>query len=157
MGKSSEKEERELGLWLDPQFDDRGLLPVIVQDFQTLEVLMFAWMNREALEITLKTGNATFFSRSRQKLWVKGESSGRFQKVREILVDCDQDVLLLKVDVQEPGVCHQGFRSCFYRKVLSGEGHRMVFAIEERAFDPEKVYRPRLGPDREGSEEKRKG
>ncbi|MCC5789121.1 MAG: phosphoribosyl-AMP cyclohydrolase [Opitutales bacterium] len=138
-------EALELGPKLFPRFDADGLLPCIVQDHQSSEVLMFAWMNPEALQMTLEQGKATFWSRSRKKLWTKGESSGRMLEVKEIRIDCDQDVLLLKVQTTAPGVCHQGFRSCFYRKVEDGKSRTLTFAIKERAFDPEKVYRPKLG------------
>lgn len=140
-----DKEALELGLKLAPRFDGDGLLPCIVQDHANKEILMFAWMNEESLQRTLAEGRATFWSRSRQKLWTKGESSGRVLEVKEIRVDCDQDVLLLKVQTTEPGVCHQGFRSCFYRKVESPVKGTLVFAIKQRAFDPQTVYRPKLG------------
>lgn len=140
-----DKRTRELGLQLAPVFGADGLLPCITQDASSGEVLMFAWMNEEALNLTLRNRRATYFSRSRQKLWVKGESSGRFQEVVEVRVDCDQDVILLKVRVTEPGVCHQGYRSCFYRKVSASSSASLEFAISERAFDPETVYRPKLG------------
>ena len=139
-----DRKERELGTELAPVFGPDGLLPCITQDAESGEVLMFAWMNEEALQLTLRTGKATYYSRSRQKLWVKGESSGRFQSVLEVRVDCDQDVLLLRVKVTEPGVCHQGYRSCFYRRVMAGTTRTLEYAIPERAFDPETVYRPKL-------------
>ena len=109
------------------------LVPAIVQDANTSEVLMLAYMNREALAKTLETGKAHFWSRSRKKLWLKGESSGHFQKVVEARIDCDQDAVLLKV-VQEGGACHTGYRSCFYRDL---EGN----VVGEKVFDPEEVYR----------------
>ncbi|HPE64016.1 MAG TPA: phosphoribosyl-AMP cyclohydrolase [Methanothrix sp.] len=109
------------------------LVPAIVQDAESGEVLMLAYMNREALAKTLETGKAHFWSRSRKKLWLKGESSGHFQKVVEARIDCDQDAILLKV-VQEGGACHTGYRSCFYRDL---EGN----VVGEKVFDPEEVYR----------------
>lgn len=97
------------------KFDDRGLIPAIAQDVRTDEVLMLAWMNRESLEKTLETGRAHYYSRSRQALWLKGETSGHFQNVRSLSYDCDGDTLLLKVE-QTGAACHTGHRSCFYRK-----------------------------------------
>ncbi|MDI3502138.1 MAG: phosphoribosyl-AMP cyclohydrolase [Archaeoglobi archaeon] len=114
------------------KFDERGLIPVVVQDFESGEVLMLAYMNREALELTVRTGEAHYWSRERRKIWKKGEISGNTQKVRDILVDCDGDALLLKVE-QRGGACHEGYRSCFFRR-LSGE------IIMERIFNPEEVY-----------------
>jgi phosphoribosyl-AMP cyclohydrolase len=109
----------------EPKFDAHGLLTAVVTDVDTGRVLMVAHMNREALEATRQKGQATFFSRSRKKLWVKGETSGNFLQVEEILVDCDQDCLVLRVRLPDPGVaCHTGEKSCFYRKLdLSGSGN----------------------------------
>ncbi|MCF8028791.1 MAG: phosphoribosyl-AMP cyclohydrolase [Desulfobacteraceae bacterium] len=114
-----------------------GLLPAIVQDFETGEVLMLAYMNPAAWESTLKTGKATYYSRSRDKLWVKGESSGHIQKIREVRFDCDSDTILLKVEQLGGAACHKGYKSCFYRKV---EDNKAVIA-EERIFDPDEVYK----------------
>ncbi|MBS3755795.1 MAG: phosphoribosyl-AMP cyclohydrolase [Desulfobacterales bacterium] len=114
-----------------------GLLPAIVQDFETGEVLMLAYMNPAAWENTLKTGKATYYSRSRDKLWVKGESSGHIQKIREVRFDCDSDTILLKVEQLGGAACHKGYKSCFYRKV---EDNKAVIA-EERIFDPDEVYK----------------
>ena len=114
-----------------------GLIPVVAQDFETGDVLMLAYMNREAWLKTLETGKATYWSRSRESLWVKGETSGNVQLVKEILVDCDLDTLVLKVDQQGGAACHMGYRSCFYRKVSGGE----MEIICERVFDPEEVYK----------------
>ncbi len=97
-----------------------GLLPAVVQDSATGDVLMLGYMNQPALEATLETGNTTFFSRSRNRLWVKGEQSGHTLRVREVLVDCDADTILVRVDPQGPGVCHEGYRSCFYRRLGRG-------------------------------------
>ncbi len=118
------------------KFDDRGLIAAVVQDARTGEVLMVAWMNREALERTLKEKRAWYWSRSRQKLWLKGESSGHVQKVHEIRLDCDGDAVVLRVE-QEGGACHTGYRSCFYRKAAD------TGWIEdgERVFDPDAVYK----------------
>jgi phosphoribosyl-AMP cyclohydrolase len=112
------KTQLERGLNLKPQFNEQGLICAVVQDVRTLEVLMVAWMNAESLALTLETGIAHFWSRSRNQLWKKGETSGQLQEVREICVDCDQDTLLLRVHVQgNGGCCHVGFKSCFYRAI----------------------------------------
>ena len=105
----------------DMVFDDKGLIPAIVQDADSLEVLMMAYMNKESLRLTLETGETHFWSRSRQCLWHKGETSGNIQRVREILFDCDSDTLLVKVD-QRGGACHTGRRSCFYRRIDTRTG-----------------------------------
>jgi phosphoribosyl-AMP cyclohydrolase len=114
-----------------------GLVPAIVQDHATGEVLMLGFMNEEALTETQRTGQAVFFSRSRNKLWRKGESSGHLLKVMEVRVDCDSDTLLLRVQAIGPGVCHEGYRSCFFRK-LENDGTATV--TEDRVFDPSEIY-----------------
>jgi phosphoribosyl-AMP cyclohydrolase len=114
-----------------------GLLPAIIQDAQSGEVLMLGFMNAEAYAATRASGEVTFFSRSRNKLWRKGEQSGHVLKVRDIRVDCDMDALLIRVDPLGPGVCHEGYRSCFFRQ-LSPAGEAKVVA--ERTFDPKAVY-----------------
>ncbi len=113
-----------------------GLVPVIVQAASTNEVLMMAYMNRESWEETLKTGTACFWSRSRKKLWLKGETSGHYQEVKEIYLDCDGDTLLLKVDQKGGAACHTGFRSCFHQRHEKGEWK----VTGERIFDPKEVY-----------------
>ncbi len=113
-----------------------GLLPAIAQDAQTGEVLMLAWMNAESFAETVRTGHAVYYSRSRGKLWRKGEESGHVQTVREIYIDCDADTILLKVD-QLGTACHEGYRSCFFRMVTK-EG---VQVVSERLVQPEQVYR----------------
>ncbi len=118
------------------RFDDAGLVPAIVQDVENGEVLMVAFMNAESLQMTLETGKMTFWSRSRQKFWVKGESSGHTQRVEAFRMDCDGDALLFQVH-QEGGACHTGFRSCFYRRYEDG----CWIEDGERAFEPEEVYR----------------
>ncbi len=133
------KEDIEEGAELIPKFDDNGLITAIAQDSQTGHILMVAYMNRQALEITIQTGYATYFSRSRQKLWKKGEESGHVQKVEQILVDCDQDCLILKVNV-DAGQCHVGYRSCFYRALKKNTDKKLEF-IADKAFDPKKIYR----------------
>ena len=120
------------------KFDAQGLIPVITQDAETGEVLMFAWMNREAVQRTLETGKATYWSRSRGKFWVKGESSGHTQQVQGLYVDCDQDVLLMKV-TQVGAACHDGYRSCFYREIPREDGP--LKTIAERLVDPAEVYK----------------
>ena len=114
-----------------------GLVPAIAQDAATGQVLMLAWMNRDAWEETLRTGRAVYFSRSRNKLWRKGEESGNVQEVREVYVDCDADTILLKVNQIGGAACHEGFPSCFFRKVEDG-GLRV---IGQRLFDPKVVYK----------------
>jgi phosphoribosyl-AMP cyclohydrolase len=114
-----------------------GLVPAIVQDHATGEVLMLGFMNEEALAETQRTGQAVFFSRSRNKLWRKGESSGHLLKVLELRVDCDSDTLLLRVQALGQGVCHEGYRSCFFRKL---ENNGTASVTENRAFDPSKIY-----------------
>jgi phosphoribosyl-AMP cyclohydrolase len=114
-----------------------GLIPTIVQDFETGEILMLAFMNEEAWQETLKTGRATYWSRTRQELWVKGETSGNVQLVKEIRIDCDDDTVLLKVEQVGGAACHTGYRSCFFRKVLDGS----VQVVGEKIFEPEEVYK----------------
>lgn len=118
------------------KFAAHGLVPAIVQDGLKGRILMMAWMNRKALELTVATGYAHFFSRSRNKMWKKGEESGHVQKVREIRLDCDGDVVLLVASQKGPGACHTGHGSCFYRRLRGG---RWVVADRAR-FDPKKVY-----------------
>jgi phosphoribosyl-AMP cyclohydrolase len=122
----------------DPDFNKGGgILPAIVQDDETGEVLMLAYMNRDAWLKTLDTGRATFWSRSRNALWLKGETSGHFQLVREVRMDCDDDTILLKVHQLGGAACHTGYRSCFYRKLVNG----VVENTGVRIFDPEDVYK----------------
>ena len=114
-----------------------GLVPAIAQDADTGAVLMLAWMNREAYEETLRTGRACYFSRSRNRLWRKGEESGNVQEVRAVYIDCDADTILLKVHQIGGAACHEGYQSCFFRKV---EGDRLQ-VVAERLFDPKVVYK----------------
>jgi phosphoribosyl-AMP cyclohydrolase len=114
-----------------------GLVPAIVQDERSGDVLMVGFMNEAALVETQRTQEVVFFSRSRNRLWKKGESSGHVLKVREMLVDCDADAVLLRVEPVGPGVCHEGYRSCFFRR-LDSRGDATVIA--QRAFEPERVY-----------------
>ena len=129
----------EAGLEFIPKFDSAGLITAISQDADTGQILMVAYMNREALNLTIETGNAVFFSRSRQKLWRKGEESGHTQKVRQILTDCDQDCLILKVKVDQ-GQCHTGHKSCFYR-ALKPDTQKDLQQIAEKVYDPEQTYK----------------
>ncbi len=113
-----------------------GLIPAVIQDEKSGRVLMVGFMNETAFGKTVESGNVTFYSRSRNKLWMKGESSGHVLKVKEISTDCDSDSLLIKVDSLGPGVCHNGYESCFYRRL---EGNEWV-ETEQRTFDPNAVY-----------------
>ncbi len=127
---------RETSTQLDVKFDEKGLVPAIVQDLATGQVLMVGWMNQAALQQTLETRKATFYSRSRNKMWVKGESSGHVQEVVEARVDCDQDVVLLLCRSHGP-CCHVGFNSCFYR---TADAAGALKVVEKKVFDPQSVY-----------------
>jgi phosphoribosyl-AMP cyclohydrolase len=135
--------EVEEGLELRPKFDAAGLLTCVTTDALTGEVLMVAHMNDEALKKTIASGEAWYFSRSRAKLWRKGESSGHVQKVVELRVDCDQDAVWLRVEQSGGAACHTGRRSCFYREVVTGQGDKTQLALidAEPVFDPAEVYR----------------
>ncbi len=123
---------------LTPDFDKQGgLIPAIAQDAATLEVLMLAYMNRESWERTLETGEVHYFSRSRKKLWHKGETSGHVQKLKAVRLDCDEDTVLLLVEQIGGAACHKGFRSCFFRE-LSDQGTR---ECSPKVFDPKEVYK----------------
>ena len=135
MGANKSIEE---GLDFSPKFDEKGLITAIAQDAATGQVLMVAYMNQEALDQTIRTGYATYFSRSRRRLWKKGEQSGHFQKVQQILVDCDQDCLILKVTV-DAGQCHVGYQSCFYRAINKDAAKKLDF-VAEKTYDPTKTY-----------------
>jgi len=118
------------------KFNADGLIPAIVQDYKSKDVLMLAYMNQEALGKTIDSGLAHFFSRSRQKLWMKGESSGHVQRIREIRIDCDADAILLKV-FQKVGACHTGYWSCFYRSIKN----RKIIIRGSKKFSPEMAYK----------------
>lgn len=123
---------------IEPNFEKSGgLIPAIVQDAETKDVLMLAYMNKESWEATLQSGKATFWSRSRQKLWLKGESSGNVQVIKNIFIDCDDDTILLQVDQLGGAACHTGHRSCFYRKLAGGDFE----IVGEKVFNPEDVYK----------------
>jgi len=137
---SADINDIEEGLKLQPKFDASGLLTCVATDAATGEVLMVAYMNDEALRKTIASGDAWYFSRSRNTLWRKGETSGHTQRVVDMRVDCDQDAVWIRVK-QSGAACHTGRRSCFYRKVDAGEGGaRLSFVDAEKVFDPAKVY-----------------
>ncbi len=124
--------------WLDDiRWDEKGLVPAIAQDAASGKILMFAWMNREALALTLEKGQAVYWSRSRQKLWPKGEESGHVQKVTEIRLDCDNDVILLKIEQVGGIACHTGRESCFYQR-LDGD---QWSSVEDVIKDPKEIYK----------------
>ena len=130
--------QTEEGDLFTPKFSSRGLIPAVATDAETGEVLMVACMNAEALAQTMELGEAVYYSRSRKKLWRKGEQSGHVQKVKQIMTDCDQDVILLMVEQLGGACCHTGYRSCFFREVQqSGE---LTFTQKEKVFDPKQVY-----------------
>jgi phosphoribosyl-AMP cyclohydrolase len=134
-----ESKQIEEGLQFAPKFNADGLITAIAQDAETGQVLMVAYMNREALDRTIETGRATYYSRSRRKLWKKGEESGHVQTVKQILVDCDQDCLILKVAV-DAGQCHVGYQSCFYRALKPNSAADLEL-IAEKVYDPRATYK----------------
>ena len=141
MSNSTENGDREEGLAFQPKFDSSGLVTCVATDAVTGDVLMVAHMNDEALRKTIASGEAWYFSRSRNALWRKGETSGQTQRVVEMRTDCDQDAVWIRVE-QIGAACHTGRHSCFYRKVDQGEGGaRLSFVDADRLFDPANVYR----------------
>ncbi len=133
----------EEGDELAPKFDERGLIPAVTTDYETGELLMHGYMNAEALARTMETGEAHYYSRSREALWHKGATSGLVQRVRELLIDDDQDCVWLRVDVAGGASCHVGYRSCFYRRIPLGGGTepvKLTFTEHEKVFDPQEVY-----------------
>ena len=136
------KPDTEEGLAFAPKFDRDGLVTCVATDAASGDVLMVAHMDAQALAKTIETGEAWYFSRSRKKLWKKGESSGHVQRVREMRLDCDQDAVWIKVEQEGPGACHTGRRSCFYRAVPVGKAGAVTlqFRDADRTFDPAKVY-----------------
>lgn len=137
-GSTAEVEE---GAAFAPKFDADGLITAVATDAKSGDVLMVAHMNAEALRKTIESGEAWYYSRSRERLWKKGESSGHVQRVVELRVDCDQDALWLKVEQLGPGACHSGRRSCFYRAVPLGKAGSVTLEFrDEKTFDPSKVY-----------------
>ena len=141
----------EEGKYLSPKFDESGLIPVITTDFQTGDILMHGYMNNEALKKTIETKETHYWSRSRKKIWRKGQVSGFIQKVKEIRIDDDQDSVWLSVDIGSGSSCHVGYRSCFYRSIPLGkikdeEKLEMEFKETEKTFDPKKVYKDEPNP-----------
>ena len=137
--------EVEEGKYLAPKFDEYGLIPVITTDFKTQDILMHGYMNDEALKKTIESGEAHYWSRSRNKIWHKGQMSGFVQKVKEIRIDDDQDSVWLSVDIGKGASCHVGYKSCFYRsiplgKIINSEKLEMEFKEKNKVFDPKKVY-----------------
>ena len=148
-------EQVEEGISLSPKFDKNGVIPCITVHAKTKEVLMFAYMNEEAMKLTISSGFAHYWSRSRKSLWKKGETSGLFQKVERILIDDDQDSIVIEVLLGEPtkggreASCHVGYRSCFYRSIPIGESKDKIalkFIEEEKSFDPDKIYEGHENP-----------
>ena len=138
--------EVEEGKYLSPKFDENGLIPVVTTDFKTGNILMHGYMDCEALKKTIETKEAYYWSRSRKKIWHKGQVSGFIQKVKEIRIDDDQDSVWLSVDIGKGSSCHVGYRSCFYRsiplgKIINEEELEMEFKEIKKIFDPKKVYK----------------
>ena len=143
--------EVEEGKYLSPKFDENGLIPVVTTDFQTGDILMHGYMNDEALKKTIETKEVHYWSRSRKKIWRKGQVSGFVQIVREIRIDDDQDSVWLSVDIGNGASCHVGYRSCFYRsiplgKIKNEEELEMEFKEKKKIFDPKKVYKDEPNP-----------
>jgi len=143
--------EVEEGKYLAPKFDKNGLIPVVTTDSQTGDILMHSYMNSDALKKTIETKEAHYWSRSRKKIWHKGQVSGFVQKVKEVRIDDDQDSLWLSVDIGNGASCHVGYRSCFYRSVPLGkikdiEKLEMEFKEKEKIFDPKKIYKDKPNP-----------
>ena len=144
-------QEVEEGKYLSPKFDKNGLIPVITTDFKTGDILMHGYMNAEALKKTIETKEAHYWSRSRNKIWHKGQISGFIQKIKEIRIDDDQDSIWLTVDINDGASCHVGYRSCFYRsiplgKIVNSEKVEMKFEEKNKVFDPKKVYKDEPNP-----------
>ena len=143
--------EVEEGKYLSPKFDKSGLIPVVVTDYKNGDILMHAYMNDVALKKTIETKEAHYWSRSRNKIWHKGQVSGFIQKVKEIRIDDDQDSVWLSVDIGKGASCHVGFRSCFYRsiplgKIQNEENLEIEFKEKEKIFDPKKIYKDESSP-----------
>ena len=149
--KRENVKEIEEGNKLSPKFDNNGLIPVVTTCVNTKEILMQGYMNTEALKLTIETKEAHYWSRSRNKIWHKGNISGFVQKVKEIRIDDDQDSIWLSVDIGDGSSCHVGYRSCFYRSIPLGKidnarDIKMKFEEKEKKFDPEKVYKDQSNP-----------
>ena len=143
--------EVEEGKYLEPKFDENGLIPVVTSDFKSGDILMHGYMNNVALKKTIETKEAHYWSRSRKKIWRKGEVSGFVQKVKEIRIDDDQDSIWLSVDIGSGSSCHVGYRSCFYRsiplgKIENDEKIEIEFNEKEKTFDPKKIYKDEPNP-----------
>ena len=143
--------EVEEGKYLAPKFDENGLIPSITTDFRTGDILMHGYMNKEALKKTIESKEAHYWSRSRNKIWRKGEISGFVQKIKEIRIDDDQDAVWLSVDIGEGASCHVGYRSCFYRsiplgKIKNNKKLEMNFKENKKVFDPKKIYKDEPNP-----------
>ena len=143
--------EIEEGKYLGPKFDENGLIPVITSDFKTGDILMHGYMNAEALKKTIETKQAHYWSRSRKKIWHKGQISGFVQKIKEIRIDDDQDSVWISVDIGNGSSCHVGYRSCFYRSIPLGkiknlEELEMEFKETEKTFNPKKIYKDEPNP-----------
>jgi len=143
--------EVEEGKYLEPKFDENGLIPVITTDFKTGDVLMHGHMNEESLKKTIETKEAHYWSRSRKKIWHKGQISGFVQKIKEIRIDDDQDSIWISVDIGNGASCHVGYRSCFYRsvplgKIKNAEDLKMEFKEKKKIFDPKKIYKDEPNP-----------
>jgi len=143
--------EVEEGKYLEPKFDENGLIPVITTDFKTGTILMHGYMNDESLKKTIETKEAHYWSRSRNKIWHKGQISGFVQKIKEIRIDDDQDSIWLSVDIGKGASCHVGYRSCFYRsiplgKIKNTEELEMEFKEKKKVFDPKKIYKDEPNP-----------
>ena len=143
--------EVEEGKFLAPKFDENGLIPVVTTDFKTGDILMHGYMNYESLKKTIETKEAHYWSRSKKKIWHKGQVSGFVQKVKEIRIDDDQDSVWLSADIGNGASCHVGYRSCFYRSIPLGkieneEELEMEFKEKEKIFDPKKVYKDEPNP-----------
>ena len=144
-------QEVEEGKCLSPKFDENGLIPVITSDFNDGAILMHGYMNEEALKKTIETKEAHYWSRSKKKIWHKGEISGFVQKVKEIKIDDDQDAIWMSVDIGKGASCHVGYRSCFYRsvplgKIKDSKNIEMKFKEEKKVFDPKKIYKDEPNP-----------
>ena len=143
--------EVEEGKYLEPKFDENGLIPVITTDFKTGDILMHGYMNDESLKKTIETKEAHYWSRSRKKIWHKGQISGFVQRVKEIRIDDDQDSIWLSVDIGNAASCHVGYRSCFYRSIPLGiiknvEELEIEFKEKKKIFDPKKIYKDEPNP-----------
>ena len=143
--------EIEEGSYLSPKFDHQGLIPVVAICAKSKEILMHGYMNEEALRLTIEKGEAHYWSRSKNKIWHKGETSGFVQKVKEIRIDDDQDALWISVDIGNGGSCHVGYRSCFYRsvpikKIVDEKKIKLEFREKNKIFDPKKVYKDEPSP-----------